>query len=191
MCASQMKQLITSAVMYADDYGTLPLGHRYRDFPTKTAESFHTLNPDSYESLTNDYLHTNEVWVCPNIPGAPRYKTTFGGGYWIKIFYLGNKSAINLDFGYQFPDRFGDQPDVPIFGELTYYNGVVAEAPHTASGHLKLETGLTSAEIGAQGGNFAFDDGSVRWIRITDTESYRYSNVGNGQNYGMLPRNMW
>jgi prepilin-type N-terminal cleavage/methylation domain-containing protein/prepilin-type processing-associated H-X9-DG protein len=200
-CANVLRQQAIGAASYSSDWDNyLPRGNKATGFATWSEGAKHW-NQVSYEYQRDEYLGGEDrVFSCPNLLQFdwPRFKNGVGGtSYRLGLHYYGDKDQVNKNFAadnYAYPDRMGDSEQVPLFGDSNdwsqFYTGYVA--PHTASGGVrKWGVAPDPRDAGAEGGNYGFQDGHVRWYRSSELARYNvYHEVGKPV-WGLLPEGLF
>ena len=192
-CQSNLRQLLMGTQMYAGDFQEwLPSGKSDNSNP----EDAHipVLSTNSRSSFVT-YTGDMRLLECP---GLPKPFLRAGGwvypdyGFVIGYNYLGGHRETPWprfrDFaGWTSPQRSTDDPRLVLFTDLNDWSPGYGRtfAAHTRGGAIIRDgeqgdpdqAGLTSRELGAQGGNVASLDGSVRWKSIDQMKSYRGSRL--------------
>ncbi len=197
VCMSRLRQQTMGALMYSDDYDRYwPRGHKF-DSNLNTA-ACSSMNHVMFDLMNGEYLgNEEEMWACPNLEHVlPRDSTdAFGKPYvTIGFFYFGDKESINSNFpGYAYPNRRNESTDVPLFGDPNRWSSTWAHswAPHTARGFARVNYSTNPRTIGAQGGNFAFQDGSTSWVDEQALGKYNVYYETSRQVWGLLPEDLW
>ncbi len=107
-CISNVKQILTAAVMYSQDYDEK--FHRiksgnvvFNNIPTGPDQCF------GAEDLLNPYVKNNQVWKCPS-DAVPRDDCTGPSGIWFPISYSFTHYQSGVD------------TNLATFGICAYYN---------------------------------------------------------------------
>ena len=202
LCASNLRQQALGAVSYAGDWEHyLPRGQKYSNGSNDSAEGARHWNAESFEYQRHEYVGGDDrLFACPNMLAFnfPRYKSEAPGKtYVLGMHYYGDKNKINDGYasdGYAYADRLGDNDAVPLFGDANdwsfAYAGVLA--PHTAGGGLNQPgVGADPREVGAEGGNFAYQDGHVRWFGGDGLDQYAVNHELAKPVWGLLPKGIF
>ncbi len=198
LCSSRLHQLTFAVTMYAEDSERFfPPGHKYAQPPPYT-EGLNSLNRTTFEMLQQQYLaNDSRLFTCPNLEGLrPRYEDRWGGTWFLGYFYCGSKSRLNRIFNYHFPEKLDEgSQDTPLWTDSNLWSTDWTQTliPHTASGlFYTRDVGVDCRDLGAAGGNFAFQDASVRWLKPNELDAWRiYSDGTHRMVWGLLPANMW
>jgi prepilin-type N-terminal cleavage/methylation domain-containing protein len=192
-CQSNLRQLMLGTLMYAGDFQErLPSGKSDNGNPDDAHISVLSTNSrSSFISYTGD----ERLLECPGLP-KPFLRT--GGwvypdyGYVIGYNYLGGHSETPWPrfrefLGWVSPQRSTDDPRLVLFTDLNDWSPGYGRtfAAHTRGGAIirdgeqgdAEEAGMTSRDLGAQGGNLAKLDGSVGWKPIDQMKNYRGSRL--------------
>jgi prepilin-type processing-associated H-X9-DG protein len=212
------QQLTGIGLYAGDNNGALLPGYRRANRPNDVVnDETWMLNPETFESQRDDYLGgVDAMFACPNqakayVPNSsyaawlpdgnlfPGKWLESGTPYMLGFEYTGNKPGLNSqNGGYAYPVRqLADCGDVPLFADhnnwsATYGRSFIA---HTASGGLAMARYLTDTaggadpwNLGSEGGNFGYADGSVVWLDIGDLDPYfTWRNDGRS----LFPKDMW
>jgi len=194
-CLNNQRQFLLAAHLYADDSNQwLPSG--VSEYGTDD-HSIPVLSTNMRARMVQ-YAGTYKILGCPSL-GAP-FNTQEGWfdqgyGFVLGYNYLGGHPAtpwppITGDAVWVSPQKVGGDsvnmdPRAPLFTELNDWSPGygAAVAPHTRAGPVMLGAdfgtadpeGKTSADIGAQGGNVGFLDGSASWKPVKAMRTYRGS----------------
>ena len=192
-CQSGLRQLLLGTQMYAGDFREwLPSGKSDNSNPDDAHIPVVSTNTrSSFVSYTGEA----RLLECPGLP-KPFLRT--GGwvypdyGYVIGCNYLGGHRdtpwpQFRTFAGWTSPQRTTDDARLVLFTDLNDWSPGYARtfAAHTRGGAIIRDgqegdpeaAGLPSRELGAQGGNVAWLDGSVRWKSIDQMKSYRGSRL--------------
>jgi len=185
-CRSNLRQMILTAHLYADDHQQkLPPGEAdMGDYPPMVSTNTYNL------ILT--YAGNKNIIGCPGLP-AP---FSVGGypmppyGYVLGFDYLGGHDSPNWSNvppaqSWFSPKKGTDPGTLALFADLNVWSpGSQSMAPHGKHGVVLGEGfdptnpqagGKTSQELGAVGGNVGLLDGSVAWKRIEKMKEYQLS----------------
>ena len=181
-CKSNMHQAILAIHMYGNDFrDKVPAG---RD---NNGES-HTIRISNvgWTNLVN-YSGNIKILDCPNFVfgSFSRYNASYG--FLIGYHYLGDVNTSSWppsgsDVWWS-PRKTSENGTNFILADANHFGGGLKIAPHTRSGTI-LENGssltfnlpgATAKDIGAQGGNVGFLDGSVVWKNINQMKTRRAS----------------
>ena len=173
VCLNNLKQSVIGITSSASDNDDIyPTTRRSWD-----DEDTWYLPTSTYQSLTDDYLGSEQVLRCPNLGDLVSGYQAAADSYLLGYNYLPGRTKLNSVYGHDLPERLGDEgpiiADFNYSNSLTSYLGGWVVAPHTAAGSTGkriINTGAigTPSLFGAEGGNVAQDDGSVRWYRIEE-----------------------
>ena len=185
-CLSNMRQLNTAVLMYADDNReNLPIG------VTDGQNEYPPVVPTNTFKALIKYA-SSPVIGCPGLPapfvlGGYRYDPF---GYVIGFNYLGGHTLLrdaNLFsiYGWQSPITLSDPGTLAVLSELNVWTptGSQTVAPHGPNGAIYQPgdatnpdaAGRSSKSIGAVGGNVATLDGAVSWKPISKMNEYQLS----------------
>ena len=199
-CKNHIKQFLTVAHLYGgDNEDKLPSGLS----DAKDPKDDHTpliSTPIRAALLKYAPFH---IYECSNLGkpfGNPRGWLFEGWGYVIGYNYLGGHyqtpwPAMGEFQGWISPQTLSDNPSLPLITDLnTWSPGFMNTlAPHGPSGPILFDynsdetggrdysnpsaEGASSEDIGADGGNVGWLDGSVRWKDIDQMQPYRGSQM--------------
>lgn len=184
-CKSNMHQAILAVHMYANDNRErVPLGQ-----DSQTPPQWHAVRI-SHVGYTNlvQYSGNSKILDCPNIQFGTRARLNPTFGYLIGYQYLG--AAVDTSWPasgaeiWHSPKKATESGTNVILADCTHWgdDGFTMVA-HTKSGSL-LQNGSsfmtlspvkTPRQLGAQGGNVGYLDGSVAWKNIEKMRTNRAS----------------
>lgn len=208
-CASNLRQFALATITFAQNRG----GHYYlsnRDLPTAdddalTYTGVFTPTDDGAAWLPNDLVARYKteggidltIFGCPNY--MPQWSWISGDMTRISYFlmagrYAGVYPVVN---GRQLvaPLLLSDPPNLVLAGDIIEQGTQTGlggspqiSAPHGAQGLVgSSNITLTPQKIGSQGGNIAFQDGSVRWMSQSELQPYWSSSTTYPPIYGYWP----
>jgi prepilin-type N-terminal cleavage/methylation domain-containing protein len=189
-CRSNLRQMILTAHLYADD-------HRQKLFPGEADLGDYPpmVSSNTYQ-LILAYAGNKNIIGCPGLP-AP---FSVGGysippyGYVLGFDYLGGHDSASWTNvpppqSWASPNKTTDDSMLALFADLNVWSpGSQSMAPHGKGGAVLGEGfdptnpqagGKTSQELGARGGNVGLLDGSVAWKRIEKMKEYQMSTNAN------------
>jgi len=196
-CLSNLRQVLVATHLYAgDNDGLLPKGGT--DFPNKHDTHTPILSTRTKEVLLQ-YASPLSVFDCPNLTRnfefEKNWRTQEFYGVAIGYHYLGGQDNTpwepvgNITNIWISPQKTSDKPTLELAADLNVYSHSYQRilAPHSSGGAVVhdehyFEEHPESYEqrppdIGAQGGNVGFLDGSARWKRIEEMRAYRASQL--------------
>jgi prepilin-type N-terminal cleavage/methylation domain-containing protein/prepilin-type processing-associated H-X9-DG protein len=192
-CQGNLRQLLLGTQMYAADFREwLPSGKSDHYHPDDA--HIPLVSTNTRTSLVT-YAGDARLLECPGLPKP--YERTGGWiypdyGYVIGYNYLGgHKDTPWPRFrgfsGWPSPQRTTEDPTSVLFTDLNNWSPGYARtlAAHTRNGPVIRDgesgdpeaAGMPSKDLGAQGGNVAWLDGSVRWKPIDQMKPYRGSRL--------------
>jgi prepilin-type N-terminal cleavage/methylation domain-containing protein len=185
-CKSNLRQVGLAIQMYGNDNQEyVPTGTRDDGF-----EQVLWMNTHTWTNLTvYGGLH-EKVFDCPNLypfgfayasnpaETGPRYSP--GVGYLIGYNYLGGQHPELWGEGWISPKRMTEDPSLIAASDANDWSpqDKWSIVPHAARGPRKGPSiynngnSQTPQEMGSQGGNVEFLDGSVIWKKITQMTNY-------------------
>lgn len=180
-CKSNLRQFVAAIHLYAGDYDERLLPGRDNNGASHTLR----LSDDGYTNLVH-YVGNAAVLQCPNFRyGA--YPPANQFGHCLGYQYLGDIKTTSWppdapDAWYS-PTRTTDAGTNAIVADSNSFGGGLKVAPHTRGGSaLDSGSSMTFAlagdspkDIGAEGGNVAFLDGSAMWKTIKRMGTWRAS----------------
>ena len=188
-CMNNIRQFMLGCRMYADDHGEqMPSG-----VPEKPGQTECTcvVSPQTRNFLLK-YAGDARILRCPSL-GNPYNDTGYKDdtcGYIIGYHYLGGHSGSETWTGgsatgvWTSACSLAAPSDTPLVADLNAWSssdGVTV--PHAPSGGVqdgdhdrpyfnKSRTDKSAIELGAQGGNVGYLDGSVRWKKLSEMGIY-------------------
>jgi prepilin-type N-terminal cleavage/methylation domain-containing protein len=191
-CMSHLRQFIIAVHLFGEDHdGKLPNGASEN---TGDPEDEHipVLSTAARSNLIA-YSGDRRILECPGA-GPPINQADgwyyAGWGYVIGYNYLGGHTntpwpKFGAFRGWVSPQRTTDNPTLVLVTDMNDWSPGYGKtfAPHGASGPILRDgdfsnpaaDGVSSAAIGAAGGNVGLLDGSVSWKKINQMQSYRGS----------------
>ncbi|MCL5098081.1 MAG: type II secretion system GspH family protein [Candidatus Omnitrophica bacterium] len=203
-CVSNLRQLAIGSQVYAiDNEDKLFNGMREGG-----ASFLLSISISMYTTLSN--MFGDKVFDCPNIypahfPGITddpngRYQT--GTGYYIGYHYHGGR-VMPADAHWKPPMKTTDIPDnnnrtniyttqLVLFSDMNSWASWWVAAPHTRAGaykrngqfYINPSNGETSKQLGAEGGNVGYLDGSVSWKKMQNMYQNFMTFSGGGDHRG-------
>ncbi len=164
-CASQLKQIALSFITYANDNNNNCPPKGAWSYPQSCIDPWNSVN--QFTGGTNyydSYLRNYELFYCPELvvkQGVDR-KSRWNMGELSYIYtpgYTVNLGSLNLA-------RLTQNTNWKVLAcdMVAQYNGYPPYANHPGA--------TLSSITKAQGGNFAYADGSVKWKTQNDTEEH-------------------
>ena len=199
-CKNNIRQFIQVAHMYGGDNDQyLPSG--LSDAKDPMDDHTPLISTPIRESLLK-YAPFN-IYECANLGkpfGDPKGWLFEGWGYVIGYNYLGGHyqtpwEAMDGFQGWISPQTLSDNPSLPLVTDLNTWSPGFGHtlAPHGSNGPILFEygsdtegivdysnpsaEGASSKDVGADGGNIGWLDGSVRWKDIDQMQKYRGSQL--------------
>ena len=196
-CKNNIRQFIQVAHLYSNDYEQrLPSG--LSDAPEPKDDHVPLISTPVRQQLLKYAPY--HIYECPNLGkpfGTPQGWLFEGWGYVIGYNYLGGHFQTpwpEMDGfqGWISPQTLTDDPTLPLVTDMNdwspgYLNTL---APHGPRGPILFShedgeidfanpsaEGASSQDIGADGGNVGYLDGSVRWKDIEEMKPYRGSQL--------------
>lgn len=191
LCLNNLRQFIFVVHMYANDH---------QDFvPSGLSEN---RNPeDSHIPVISSQTRTNlirysgsaKMLECPGLAepfGTPEGYYYPDYGYVIGYNYLGGHRntpwpPFRQFLGWPSPQRITDQSSWVLVSDLNDWSPGYGKtfAPHGPGGLIAIDQdtantsagGATSRQIGAEGGNVGYLDGSAQWVPVEQMKVYRGS----------------
>ncbi len=173
-CQSNLKQLALGVFQYTQDYDE-KYPHLYSDIggggwtlPTTAA------GDQGWAMLLQPYLKSTQIYQCPSETTTPPTSdaSLYGGAgytdYWYNRILAGQSQAAVEAVSLTIMNGDGDGGNGG--GSLYYYDGTVANTSTGTATTAANITGLAAAHLRhLDGGNFAFADGHVKWLKGNGT----------------------
>jgi len=191
-CASNMRQTVSTQInMAVDSNGRFPLTHR------GLLKEVETYEPGVVAGDTNDHLSWVSTilydrmvtyafdpleFTCPNREdNYVTFRSNQNGigayriGYYLMSGRMDNYVQSPTGQEWPVPVKMSDPPDYVLAGDVIERGTFDPPQSSASHGGLDAVTGPRFADpdqIGAEGGNNAFNDGSVRWVNLADMEEF-------------------
>ncbi len=196
-CLSNVRQVLVAVHLYAgDNGGLLPKGGT--DFPNKKDTHTPILSTRTKEELLR-YAEPLKVFDCPNLARDFEAKKDWRNhefyGVAIGYHYLGGHENTpwapvgGITNTWISPQKTSDKPSLELLADLNVFCHSFQRilAPHASGGPVVHDEAYFEEhpesyeqqppDIGAQGGNVGFLDGSARWKPIGEMRAYRASQL--------------
>ncbi len=214
MCANNLRQNAMALFTYAgsDSRGRLPESNGYTcqyipyamyqalksSFPdtekTLVCPAFKVFERQDLTSYSFVYPKLNQLYEWEPFPS----QFDNGRGFWIGYYYLGGRDMQDWDWRFIPPDaskwvsprKTSDSSGLALMTDLIEQasgNWYWVEATHRQGGYAKIFFGSNPPEpeeVGVQGGNTLYMDGSVKWYNVSDLKKYPRSRPGAYRSYG-------
>ena len=205
-CANQLRQLTFAVLSYAgQNESQLPSGKR-----DNGGEHCPWISSKIYDTIidlvgltaqkTSSYTHLDRMvepmLECVNFPGPGPGFFYVGSGWVIGYLYLGSHPVLSggrpsagVEVWYS-PLFSHDDPSWPLWSDWNAKVNTSTTAPHTANGsafsldYIHFTGAKTPEQVGAEGGNVAYLDGSVHWRHLTDMRPHETAQSFNGTYVG-------
>lgn len=194
-CASNLHQLHLGVVNYTIDFKGLYPEARRDDGGQHTRY----LSTDTYAFMKDTAGGDENIFRCPNqAPGTVLYvfpgdTPPNGLGYRIGYVYLAgfdHTGWVNAADNpvWDSPMKVKDEkPGMKVFADFTYEPGAGVLNPtvgaHGSNGRVIFPGQSTPQDVGVEGSNIAFIDGSVQWRWIQDMQKHAALASGRASNY--------
>jgi prepilin-type N-terminal cleavage/methylation domain-containing protein/prepilin-type processing-associated H-X9-DG protein len=197
VCKSNLRQMSLATMVYSGDAEDRVFDHA-RDFGDWFTQCIST---PMYMAVSN--YAGDRVLDCPNLypftltglTDEVGGRTQQGWGVNIGYNYLGGITNMPTFTGWKSPLKTTDDPTLPLFTDannsasLGRYWAIV---PHRSTGPLKQGNSTflwfdqlkTPADLGGDGGNVAYLDGSVSWKPLRQMRGNYWTWVGDGLHRG-------
>jgi prepilin-type N-terminal cleavage/methylation domain-containing protein/prepilin-type processing-associated H-X9-DG protein len=143
ICASNLRQIVNAALMYAQDYDEIMV--YYDKWSDKLTPYISSKSSDAKSGALT-------VWTCPTAMGLHKYRITYG--YNVTAVGYGTRSVAKL----QNPSSTFLFKDGQWSSGGGYY-GAVLEYSSTGAANPADESNI----LHSGGANYAFADGHVKW----------------------------
>jgi prepilin-type N-terminal cleavage/methylation domain-containing protein/prepilin-type processing-associated H-X9-DG protein len=196
-CLNNQRQFVLAALIYANDHD-----HRLPAPGTDNynKEDSHTpiLSTEAATNLMN-YVNVMKSLDCPNLHDwmmkRGNWRNHMNYGIAIGYHYLAGHRGTPWEAPpgttnwWISPQKADDNPALPLLADLNVYCYSFQRilAPHTSRGPIVREDNYFSANndaiyetpvnIGAEGGNVAFLDGSASWRPVSKMKPYKASHL--------------
>jgi prepilin-type N-terminal cleavage/methylation domain-containing protein len=200
VCKNNLRQMSLAAIIYAGDNNDW-----FWDHTRDTGDWFtQCVSTEMFRYISN--YAGGQVIDCPNLysftlTGIVDFKgarSQAGWGINMGYNYLGGITNMPSQAGWVSPLRSFDHPALPLFTDAN--NSALlggrywAIAPHLRGGPFRqgqsvflwFDTLTTPADLGAEGGNVALLDGSVRWKKLENMSNDHWTWL-----YDSLHRGFW
>lgn len=195
-CANNLKQLVLAAAQYSQDYDELVIP--YSTTGGSGGVAF------VWNRLVQPYVKSQQILTCP----SQTANRNNGYAYNFPLGSAGKSLADvpNATLTPEFADANGrDNSNNPVTNSLQclafiiptlavpYHDGrrlafPAEEPPTSANGWVGDRAGRIKADIHADGANYAFFDGHVKWLHYVRVDPAKINNVGpNGADYNGPP----
>ena len=180
-CKSDLRQFIAAIHMYSGDFNEHVLPGRDNNNASHTLR----ISDAGYTNLVA-YVGNATVLLCPNFRYG-NYPPFNEYGHCLGYQYLGDINTTHWPPDgpdvWHSPSRTTEAGTSAIVADSNSFGGGLKVAPHTAHGsalgnNSSMTYGLpgdSPKDIGAQGGNVGFLDGSVIWKSISQMGTWRAS----------------
>jgi prepilin-type processing-associated H-X9-DG protein len=172
VCLSQLRQNVMAVFMYAEQNGghVIPGG--------RSMDSFEHLIWIS-DANRNHFLDSVQD---PALLSCPRFRPQFPCRSWTNTdWYLGynyiaGHPRCQARHGWASAEMVKDDPGRPVMADMNEHSPCDqwTLAPHTRQRQAVFFTGggATPEQVGAEGGNVAFLDGSAKWVAIAEQTAH-------------------
>jgi len=179
-CASNLRVLVSAALLYANDNnGLLPASVQANypfayDAPDYESEANPRPNKGGSYFAIQPYLGEKnyKVMTCPSMLArlkiTPEESLFTEKGYWGASYYYfgGNPKSGVSPIWVGSADRVISPARTLLFGDLAYGDNSTADLPMRPGSHVGKEP--ATGKLVAVGANWAFIDGSVQWFSKKD-----------------------
>jgi prepilin-type N-terminal cleavage/methylation domain-containing protein/prepilin-type processing-associated H-X9-DG protein len=200
VCKSNLRQMSLATILYAGDSEDKVFNHT-RDVPDWFTQCVST---PMYKAISN--YAGDRVLDCPNLYPFTLTGLTYtvGGrtqnvGANIGYNYLGGiTNMVSGPGGWKSPLTINEDPTLPLFSDANNSAALLgrywAIVPHRSTGPYKQGNSIflwfdqlkTPVDLGADGGNVGYLDGSVRWRPIKQMDGSHWTFL-----YDSLHRGWW
>lgn len=198
VCRSNLRQMNLATLIYAGDSQEQVFAHT-RDFGDWFTQCFST---PMYMAVSN--YAGDRVLDCPNLypftltglTDTVGGRTQRGWGVNVGYNYLGGITNMPTVTGWKSPIKTTEEPTMELFSDANNSASLIgkywAVVPHKSTGpyrqdkstFLWFDTLKTPADLGADGGNVAYLDGSVSWKQLKRMKGNYWTWVGDGLHRG-------
>ncbi|MCM8525748.1 MAG: type II secretion system GspH family protein [Lentisphaeraceae bacterium] len=185
VCKSNLKQLATAHVLYAQDSDS----HMLEGNKTTSGFQSRQLNGERYCYYSDNYLGgVDAIYECP--VALPEFQISNRDGAVVQMpySYFGGAKVLNDAKNTEYPERMTDDFKGPYLTDLVFYN---TGQSWTNIGHMPMRVNQaivpTSIKT-CKGKNGVYMDGSAKWHPIG---SLVQADASTGAIYEWMPPNMW
>lgn len=185
VCKSNLKQLSTGHVLYAQDNDSYMLeGNK-----TSSVFQCRQLNGERYRYFSDNYMGAvDEIYECP--VALPKFTISNRNSSVVQTpySYFGGAKVLNDAKNTEYPERMTDDYKGPFITDLVFYNTAQS---WTNIGHMPLRINQALVPTSVQtckGKNGVYMDGSAKWHPIG---SLTQTVASTGSIFEWMPPNMW